>query len=326
MRHQSGSGRTTSYVIFNPGINSANITATLHSSNGSAVTQQTATIAAKGHTVLQFNSGTPTGYVSVRTDPPVPVSGVELVGNQNVMAALGGFTPDTHARLFFPHYAVGGNYSTQVGIVNTNASAAVTLALSAYDNNGNLLGNLESVTLQPGEQLLKTMTELFGISSDGPLQTGYLIAQSDQAGILGFTDFSYSDGIAASDATIPADSAPSRRLLFSHIANGVPAGTGVPYLTGIALLNPFGMAVEYTMSVYDGEGTLKAQATQTIGPRQKVAKILSHPDQGVGFFTQGLTLGNGHIEVTTDCGLMGLELFFTEDVSQLASVPAQTGD
>jgi minor extracellular serine protease Vpr len=324
MRHQSGSGRTTSYVIFNPGINSANITATLHNPGGSAVAQQTATLAAKGHTVLQFNAGTSTGYVAVRSDRPV--TGVELVGNQNVVAALGGFTPDTQARLFFPHYAVGGNYSTQVGIVNTNASLAVTLTLYAYNDNGYLIGTLESVALQPGEQLLKTITELFGISSDGPLQTGYLIAQSDQAGIMGFTDFSYSDGVAASDATIPADSAPSRRLLFSHIANGVPAGSGVPYLTGIALLNPFGTAVKYTMSVYDGEGTLKAQATQTIGPRQKVAKILSYPAEGVGFFTQDLALANGHIEVTTDYGLMGLELFFTEDVSQLASVPAQTGD
>jgi hypothetical protein len=324
MRHLSGPGRTTSYVVFNPGTNSANVTAKLHSSGGTTISEQTAAIAPKGHAVLRFNPGAPTGYVTVRSDQPI--SGVELIGIGNTQAALGGTVPDTQARLFFPHYAVGGNYSTQVCIVNTNASFGVTLSLHAYGSNGQLLGTMEPVVLQPGEQLLKTVTELFGIPSDGPLQTGYLIAQGDQAGIMGFTNFSYSDGVAASDATIPADSAPSRRLLFSHVANGVPAGTGVPYMTGIALLNPFGTAVEYTMSVYDGDGVLQAQATQTIGPRQKVAKILSYPEEGVGFFTQDITLGNGHIEVSTEYGLMGLELFFTEDVSQLASVPAQISE
>jgi hypothetical protein len=37
-------------------------------------------------------------------------------------------------------------------------------------------------------------------------------------------------------------------------------------------------------------------------------------------------MSNGHIEVTSEYGLIGLELFFTDDFSQIASVPAQTGD
>ena len=238
------------------------------------------------------------------------------------MAALGGFEPGTHARLFFPHWAVGGNYTTQIGIIN-GGEFTTTLTLNAYNDNGVLIGSIDSVTLLPGEQFLKTISELFGISGDGPTQAGYLIAQSSQAPIMGFTDFSYTDGERNSDATIPADSVPSRRLLFSHIAHGVPAGTGVPYQTGIALLNPFGTSVSYTMSVYNGAGTLVAQAQKTIGPHEKIAKYLSFPEPGIGFFDQDLSLGNGHIEVTSDYGLMGLELFFTDDLSQMASVPAQ---
>jgi hypothetical protein len=53
---------------------------------------------------------------------------------------------------------------------------------------------------------------------------------------------------------------------------------------------------------------------------------LSHPVAGAGFFTQSLSLGSGHVEVLTDYGLLGFELFFTEDYSQLASVPAQIGN
>jgi len=322
MRHESDANGTADYVIFNPGVDTANVTATLHASSGSSVGQaQAAAIAPKAQQVFRFDSSTlSSGYLRVQSDRPV--SGVEIVGKGARMAALGGFSPDSQARLFFPHFAVGGNYSTQVGIVNSGNSA-VNLNLSAYDNNGNLLGSKAPISLPAGGQLMDTISDLFGISAAGPLQTGYLVAQGDQPGIMGFTDFSYDDGTHSSDATIPADSAPRQNLLFSHIAQGVPAGDGVPYETGIALLNPFGTTVGYTISVYDGKGALVAQAANTIGPHQKVAKILSYPTPGVGFFTQDLVLGNGHIEVSTDYGLLGLELFFTDDVSQLASVPAQ---
>jgi hypothetical protein len=61
-----------------------------------------------------------------------------------------------------------------------------------------------------------------------------------------------------------------------------------------------------------------------IGAGKKIAKILSHPVAGAGFFTQPMSLGSGHVEVTSEYGLIGFELFFTEDLSQLASIPAQS--
>jgi hypothetical protein len=321
MRHEFDANGTATYVIFNPGVNAANITATLRSPSGSQVGQKTASIAPKGQTALRFDSSAlSSGYVRVQSDRPV--SGVEVVGIGNRQAALGGFSPDFQARLFFPHLAVGGGYSTQVGIVNSGTSP-VNLNLTAYDDNGNLLGTNNTITLAAGGQLMDTVANLFGITASGQLQTGYLIAQGDQPGIMGFTDFAFSDGVHNPDATIPADSVPSSNLIFSHIAQGATAGNGEPYETGIALLNPFGTDVAYTISVYNGAGRLVAQTSSTIGAHQKVAKILSHPTPGVAFFTQDMTLGNGHVEVSTDYGLLGLELFFTDDLSQLASVPAQ---
>lgn len=320
MRHQSGSGLSTSYIITNPGVNGANITANLINTDGTTVATQTATVAAKGQTILKFGSGSASGYVRVSSDRPV--SGWEVVGNANIAAALGGFSPAPQARLFFPQFAVGGNYKTQIGIINTSALSA-SLTLTAYDGDGNLIDTLDSLELAPGAQLLKTVTELFGISDSGPLQTGYLVAQSDVEGIMGFTDFAHDDGIVSSDATIPADFAPGRKLLFSQVAHGVLAGNLVPSQTGIALLNPFGTDVQFTMSLYDGSGNLVNQTTQTIAPHQRVAKVLAYPMEGVSFFNQALVMGNGHVEVTSDYGLLGAELFYTEDLSQLTSVPAQ---
>jgi hypothetical protein len=63
--------------------------------------------------------------------------------------------------------------------------------------------------------------------------------------------------------------------------------------------------------------------TDTLGPHEKVAKLLSFPVAGAGYFTQSMPLSNGHIEVTTDYQLLGFELFFTEGITQLVAVMAQ---
>ena len=122
---------------------------------------------------------------------------------------------------------------------------------------------------------------------------------------------------------MPADSLPGRDLFFSHLAHQVPAGAGRTYQTGIALLNPFGVPVSYTMRVFDGGGRLLAEKTDVLASHEKTARLLSHPLPGAGFFTQSLSLASGHVEVSSELGLLGFELFFTEDLSQLASVPAQ---
>jgi len=284
---------------------------------------KTATIAPKGQYIFAFNSvTTSSGYVRVQSDRPV--SGLQLYGNTQQISVLGFAPPSSEARLFFPHIAMNQGYKTLIGLVNPNASTA-NVVLTAYDDNGGILGTPVSRQIGPNGQLLEGASDLFGIGS-GALTTGYVIAQSDQAGLQGFTAFSYSDGIHQSAAAVPVDSVPRQHLLFSHVAHQVPAGAGQNYLTGVALLNPFGTTIDYTMEVFDGSGNLVAQKSDVLAPHQKVAKILSYPPAGAGFFTQTLPLSKGHIEVLTSYGVLGFELFFTEDLSQLASVPAQIGN
>ncbi len=324
MKHEFDSAGTATYTLFNPGVNSASITANLLSSDGTVMdAPKTATIAPKGQFIFGFNAVTSSsGYVRVQSDRPI--SGLELDGNTQALAVMGAVSPGSEARLFFPHIAVNQGYTTLIGVVNSN-SVAANLILTAYSDDGQVLGTPYSVSLQPNAQLLRAASDLFGIPS-ASLVTGYVIAQSDQAGVQGFTAYNYDDGIHKSSVAAPVDSVPRKHLLFSHIAHQVPAGSGGTYQTGIALLNPFGTTIDYTMQVFDGSGNLVAQKSDHIGPHQKVAKILSHPVAGAGFFTQPLPLSSGHIEVTTSYGLLGFELFFTEDLSQLASVPAQIGN
>jgi hypothetical protein len=331
MRHDpDANGSTNYYVVTNPGVNATNITATLYNTTGQSIGQKTATIDPKAQTVISFNSSTP-GYVHVQQPSSsniVPLSGVELVGNSTRQAALGAFSPGSEARIFFPHYAVGGDVSTQIGIVNSSLTSVANVTLDAYDNNADLVGTT-SFQIAAGGQFLGSVANVFQIPTSGATQVGYLVAQGDQPGIMGYTDFTYynSNGSPIADATVPADSVPSNTLLFSQIANGVPSGTGALFWTGIALVNPFGTQVPYTMTVYDQSGNVVASGSYTLGPHQKVSKVLSSPvDSNLNdvFFAQNLILQDGYIVVSSSYGVIGVTIYYTQDLSQMASVPAQT--
>ena len=320
MRHLNDGTGKTSYILFNPGNNPAAISSQLFAPSGSVVgSAQASVLPPKQQSVLRFEDVTSSaGFVRVTSDRPL--AGMEVFGDSQALTALTPSSPGSEARLFFPHIAENAGFSTRIGIVNTNATP-VDLTITAYTDHGTVLGTPAAIVLEANSQLLGDASSLFGLSTSA-LQTGYAIAQGDQAGVIGFTLFGYADGPRRASATVPADSVPFRRMVFPHIANQVPAGAGRTYLTGLALLNPFGAPVEFTLTVFDKDGKIVAQKTEILGGRQKTARFLSQSAPGAGFFTQPIALGSGHIEVTSDYGLLGLELFFTDDFSQLAAVPA----
>ncbi len=320
-RHLFDATGKATYAVFNPGVNTANMAASLVSAQGSVLdVPATAAVPPKGQFVFSFeNLTTSSGYIHVESDRPV--SGIEMFGRSPVIAALNAVSPGTEARLFFPHLAVNQGFTSLIGLVNASGSGA-NVTLTAYDSAGLILGTPAQAALAAGAQLLESVSSLFGIAP-GPLATAYVVAEVDVPGVQGFTEFVYDDGVNRSAAAVPSDSVPRQHLVFSHIAHQVPAGSGESYLTGIGLLNPFRVPVAYTLSVYDGGGVKVAETQQTLGPGEKVARMLSHPVEGAGFFTRALPLASGHIEVDTEYGLLGFELFFTESFSQLASVPPQ---
>ncbi len=321
-RHQFDSKGKATYVLFNPGVNAATVNATLLDTAGTTIDQLTQPIVLppKGQTLFSFaNVTASSGAVSISSDRPI--AGLELFGNAAEIAALRAAIPGTEARLYFPHFVVNGGYTSILGVVNT-ASTPVNLTLTAYGNDGSILGTPAQRTLGSKGQLFESATSLFGLGS-GTIFTGYVLVEGDQPGLTGFSQFTYDNGVVQSTAAVPSESIPQQKLIFSHVAHQVPAASGGNYQTGIALLNPYGTAITYTLRVFDGSGAQVAAMTDTLGPHAKVAKVLSYPLAGPGFFTQPIVLGNGHVEVTTDYQLLGFELFYTDGLTQLVAVMAQ---
>ncbi len=320
MRHLSDTSGKATYYLFNPGVNRAYTKVTLYASSGSVMgTPATVVIPAKGQYVFSFDGVVASsGYVRVRSDRPL--SGLELFGNSEEMAALAAVPPGLESRLYFPHYAVNQGYTSYIGVINAGGLDA-NLVLRAFGDDGTELATV-SRNLKVNAQLFEAIPDLFGLQVES-VSTGYVTVLSDQGGLVGFTTFRYDDGRVRSAAAVPATSVPRQKLLFSHIAHQVAAGSGGTYQTGIALLNPFAVPAQYTIRVFNSAGVKLAEKTGSIGAGEKIAKILSHAAEGAGFFTQPLPLSGGHVEVTSDYGLIGFEWFLTEDLSQLASVPAQ---
>jgi len=322
LRHQFDTAGKATYVLFNPGVNAATVNATLLDASGTPVDQLISPLVLppKGQSLFTFpNFTASSGTVSVNSDRPI--AGLELFGTMAEIAALRAVVPGTEARLFFPHFAVNNGYTSILGVTNS-ANAPVNLTLTAYGNDGKILGTPALRTVNAKGQLLESAASLFGLGS-GSMITGYAIVEGDKAGITGFSQFNYDYGGVQASAAVPSQSIPRQKLFFSHIAHQVPAVTGGNYLTGIALLNPFGTGISYTLKVFDGAGTEVAEMTDTLGPHEKVAKLLSFPAAGAGYFTQSMPLSNGRIEVTTDYQLLGFELFFTQGITQLVAVMAQ---
>jgi subtilisin family serine protease len=329
MRYESDASGQATYQIFNPGVNPAVITALAYDSSGNVLGTANYTIPPKGQSSFAFNPiASSSGYVHVTSTRPV--SGLEIFGNSAEIAALRAAPAGIETRLFFPHFAVNQGYTSIIGVVNTSAQLA-NLTLTAYEDDGSILGTPAQRPVNGNGQLLESASSLFGLGSGGIL-TGYVIVTSDQPGITGFSAFNYASGNISSVSAVPSQSVPQPMLIFSHIANQWPSGTpGDNYLTGIALLNPYGTQVGYLMKVFDGSGNEVAEKTDTLGPYQKVSRLLSWPTPGAGFFTQSIQLGSGHIEVTAldpttgaaGYQLLGFEMFFTTSLSQLAAVMAQ---
>jgi hypothetical protein len=321
-RHEFDAAGQATYAIFNPGVNAATVNATLFDVTGTQIDQLTQPIVLqpKGQSLFTFaNFTASSGMVGINSDRPI--TGLEIFGNSAEISALRAAVPGTDAKLFFPHIVVNQGYSSILGVVNT-AAVQANITLTAYANDGSFLAPPVQATVQPNGQLFAPASSLFGLGS-GDIMTGYVIVVSDQPGITGFCAFSYDNGVVHSSAAVPCENVPRQKLIFSDLAHQVPAAAGGVYLTGIALLNPFGTQIHYTMKVFDSTGAEVAEMTDVLAPHAKASKLLSHPRAGDGYFTQSIVQSGGHIEVTSDYQLVGFEIFFTDSISQLAAVMAQ---
>jgi hypothetical protein len=223
-------------------------------------------------------------------------------------ALINGVNVTAKADLTFNHVVSGqlpnANYTTIIGVTNLSSQPqSVHFAFHADD--GNVLDVSRNISANGA--LRETAQSLFSLPST--FQAGWVSVQSVTP-IAGFAG--YADTVAGGLAVVPSGTLQTK-LFFSHIANGPPQ-----WQTGLALLNASATAAAVEIFALNPSGSQIGSTSFTLEAGTKLARTI----QELIPQTQGVNGGFIFVQTKNDVPLMGIELFYTQDLKVLSNVAA----
>ncbi|MDD5542407.1 MAG: IPT/TIG domain-containing protein [Acidobacteriia bacterium] len=318
----NGGDVDTEVTIVNPtaqvafaSIQPMNFDGTAASSGSSGLTLQPFSLLRRSTREMLGSSNTPdVSYFTITSN--VGLLAVELVQGHNVpsLACLNGVDVNAAgSSVFFPHAVVGGEFFSQIGIINL-LNIAQTASISLYRDDGVLMNtgsipNPVQVTLAPNASIRTSLATLFGLDASSPdVIGGWVSIHSNFGPISGF--MTYGSNFHPELAAVSPQVRPLNQMVFSHLA---PASTG--YYTGIALLNSNSSSANVQLTVIDGSGVTTAVRQLTLGPNQKIAQLIPE------LIPAAQNQVGGSLVVSSDQPLYGLELIGSTSLTVMANVP-----
>ncbi|HSR70665.1 MAG TPA: hypothetical protein VLU25_22260 [Acidobacteriota bacterium] len=211
-------------------------------------------------------------------------------------------------RLQAPQVVTFGGNQTLLKMANlTDVDSLVMLTLR--DDMGNAIAGPVEVELAPGNSFSSEVAELFQLEDMGQVVSGWVDIESEQPRLVGYVEIRPTSG--RSITTVPFQVAAFRELIFPHVAQGLGLSTGV------ALLNPGEEAAQVQLSLRRSDGTLVESRDFNLAAGQRLVGLL--PEL---FPSLDEELTAGSIRVVSDQVISALELFFSNDLEQLAVVPS----
>jgi hypothetical protein len=135
------------------------------------------------------------------------------------------------------------------------------------------------------------------------------LVESDNPGLVGDAELQLFEGQALT--TVPLQDVPASKLLFSHVAQGLGMSTG------LAIINTEEVAANVDLSVFDADGNIAEHTAFSIPPRGRDTRLLNE------YFSDfGEQLG-GYITLDSDREVVGLELFYSDDLEFISAVLPQ---
>jgi hypothetical protein len=323
--HQAPTPFTT-FELFNPSASTANVTLNLFDSNGTQVLPTaTLSIPASGSVTQSIQQIFPSlnlgslsgGYVIGQSDTPVVAR--ETFGNALDSNVLPGQPAQALTTFFWPHFASGAGYTTELTFINLSAilNVSVNLTISLLDTNGNPIAQTPLSVPQSG-QVIRTIGSLFPALDASTLTTGYVRVDVSpiQVGPFVFTPllagslrFSASNG--SGSAALPLVTPALSEFVYSHVAESAV------YYTGIAMLNTNTTAASVSVQVFTAAGTSVGTTLLTLQPGQRVAELLHQ--------LMPATAGQsgGWIHILSNQPISSFSLYASYDGLSLAAIPPQ---
>lgn len=261
------------------------------------------------------------GFVKVEVGGPGAV-GFALIDLDDTVMGLNAAVPSDHATSFSAQLASGDasglHFFTSVKLVNT-AEEPRTVTLTAYREDGSLLGVFEGLALDPNESFQGFVNTIFNLGSVlDPATVGSLKVEADGPGVIG--DVWFGDPIRLEfGAALPLQTRLFTRAVFSQVASGAieQGNPALTFFTGVALYNPNQEEAEVTIRVFDPEGNLVGETLPpiTLGPNQRLSDV-------IGSLVPSVTVRlGGYIAIESTRPLVAQQLFGNLSLSFLSAVP-----
>jgi hypothetical protein len=307
----------------NPGSSNATASLQLFDIQGNLLATQSRTVAAGGsssddvrwlfNTDLNSFQG---GYIRGISDSPLIVS--ESFGNALESNVLPVQAPSSLTSFSIPHFASGGQYTTELTLVNTDATFTADVTLTPRDDTGAQIANPVNLQLKTGAQLISTVAGLFpNLGSN--LVTGSIKVEQKVIyrgpipfvpALSGSIRFANIDGSAS--ATLPIALTPGNDFVYSHIAQDAN------WFTGMTVLNPNTAEAKITIDVYKRDGVKTGTYSSRLLPGERFSKLLYQ------LVPESEGQSGGYVRVSSDEWLTSFALFGTNDLRSLSAIPPQS--
>ncbi|RPI26513.1 MAG: hypothetical protein EHM61_11575 [Acidobacteria bacterium] len=217
--------------------------------------------------------------------------------------------PAVEARQFYlPQVVSLSGNETILELVNPTTHV-LNIALELRESRQTEAVSAKTISIKPAHVFRGTVSEVFGLARES-LFTGWILFNSDAKGLVGSAELLIADDKAAT--TLPLQSLPTERLVFSHL---VQAGD---LSTGLSLVNIASEPARLTLALYSPEGQRVALCESIpLLPLQRFSALLKEC-----FPAMGDQVG-GHIEVRSDRPITGVEMFFKNDLELVSAVLPQ---
>ncbi|MCH7804720.1 MAG: hypothetical protein IH937_11620 [Acidobacteria bacterium] len=320
-------GFATEVSLLNPNLESTDATMSLFSSEGELIEEITSSLPAGVLTSPPLREPDPEAEVRtavfteeayenfvdgyVRVSSQTGVLAFERYFDDQRLAGLNGIPvgPETELEttLYIPEVEAFAGAETFLNLINAG-TGTVSLTLSLKGNQGEDLAAPVDLQMEAAHSIRRNVVELFNLVDQGAV-TGWILIETDIPGVVGNAEVHSVSGQAMTSFLLQGP--PMETFVFSHVVQRFGISTR------LILLNPGPVTANVQVEVFRADGFLLDSLSLSIAPSQRESRLLKD------FFPRLPDLIGGSIQVSSDQGLIGLELFFANNPHFLASVPAQ---
>ncbi|MBI2149908.1 MAG: hypothetical protein HYU27_04795 [Acidobacteria bacterium] len=199
-----------------------------------------------------------------------PVVAVVSFGAAETLNIISAQAPVGLPALFVPFFATGAGYETDLTLINTS-NLTVTLDAQLVDAQGVVVtGTRRLITMPPSEQLVTSISELFGLRS---FRSGYVRILAPQIARAFWTFYPAITGhVRIRTGESGSTAIPLSRYPYPDsflLGSGVPSGG----FQGIALVNPNNSDVNVTLRALSSTGTTLETTTVSLAAGQIFSRL-----------------------------------------------------